>query len=80
MKAAAAAIFVAGLGFVGVISAAGGSYGLVEVMILAFVLALAGLGLTMLFRSNSVAPAMCSNCGGVISPNAPYCKHCKAPP
>ena len=22
------------------------------------------------------APATCEECGGVISPNAPYCKHC----
>ena len=21
-------------------------------------------------------PATCEECGGVISPNAPYCKHC----
>ena len=79
MKAAAAAIFVAGIGFVGVISAAGAQYGLVELVILTFLAALAAVGISMLFRSDRVAPATCANCGGVISPNAPYCKHCKAP-
>ncbi len=79
MKAAAAAIFVAGVAFVGAIAAAGAQYGAVEVVILTFVLALAGVGLSMLLRSNHVAPGTCPECGGVVSPNAPYCKHCKAP-
>ena len=25
------------------------------------------------------APATCASCDGLISPNAPYCKHCGAP-
>ncbi len=25
------------------------------------------------------APAQCASCGGLISPNAPYCKHCGEP-
>lgn len=25
------------------------------------------------------APATCASCEGLISPNAPYCKHCGAP-
>ena len=78
MKAAAAAIFVAGVGFVAVITAAGAQYGLVEIMILTVLAAFAALGLSMLTRSKRVAPATCPNCGGLISPNAPYCKHCKA--
>ncbi len=28
------------------------------------------------FEGQRVAPARCSECNGVISPNAPYCKHC----
>lgn len=24
------------------------------------------------------APATCASCGGLMSPNAPYCKHCGA--
>ena len=79
MKAAAAAIFVAGVGFVAALSAAGAQYGVVEVVILSFVVAVAALGLSMLFRSKRVGPATCPNCSGVVSPNAPYCKHCNAP-
>ena len=26
----------------------------------------------------TVGPATCEDCGGLISPNAPYCKHCAA--
>lgn len=25
------------------------------------------------------APAQCTACGGLMSPNAPYCKHCGEP-
>ena len=78
MKAAAAAIFVAGIGFVAALTAAGARYGLVELVILSFVLVVAAVGLSMLIRSKRVAPATCPNCAGVVSPNAPYCKHCKA--
>ena len=27
---------------------------------------------------SGIAPATCRECGGVVSPNAPYCKHCGA--
>jgi hypothetical protein len=79
LKAGAAAIFVAGVGFVGLLSAGGAQYGLVELVVLTFIVALAVLGIRMIFRSRAVEPAVCPNCGGVVSPNAPYCKHCKAP-
>ena len=79
MKAAAAAIFVAGVGFVAALTAAGAQYGVIELVLLTIVLAVAGVGLSMLVRSKRVAPATCPNCSGVVSPNAPYCKHCKAP-
>ncbi len=29
-------------------------------------------------RVGSVEPAKCPSCRGLISPNAPYCKHCGA--
>lgn len=28
-------------------------------------------------RSGLVEPRACPHCGGLISPNAPYCKHCR---
>lgn len=30
-------------------------------------------------RRREAGPARCERCGGLISPNAPYCKHCRAP-
>jgi hypothetical protein len=27
-------------------------------------------------RSGAVSPSTCPMCGGLISPNAPHCKHC----
>ncbi len=29
-------------------------------------------------RSGAIVPASCTECGGVVSRNAPYCKHCGA--
>jgi hypothetical protein len=51
-------------------------------VILLILIALFGLMAVAVARKSgrgSVAPARCASCGGVISPNAPYCKHCKAP-
>ncbi len=28
---------------------------------------------------SAVQPRRCRNCGGLNSPNAPYCKHCNTP-
>lgn len=30
-------------------------------------------------QRGAVGPARCASCDGVISPNAPYCKHCGEP-
>ena len=30
-------------------------------------------------RSGAVTPGRCESCGGLVSPHAPYCKHCGAP-
>jgi len=29
-------------------------------------------------KMGRVGPASCEECGGLVSPNAPYCKHCGA--
>jgi hypothetical protein len=29
-------------------------------------------------RRGAIGPVVCDECGGAISPNAPYCKHCNA--
>lgn len=79
MKALAAAIFVAGVGFAGFVTAAGGNYGIVEVAVLSVIVGFAVLGLAALARSGAARPAVCDACGGVVSPSAPSCKHCGSP-
>jgi hypothetical protein len=29
-------------------------------------------------KTGSIQPARCAECGGLVSPNAPVCKHCGA--
>ena len=44
-------------------------------------IALTGFGAILIarrFKAGMAAPARCGECGGYISPNAPYCKHCNA--
>jgi hypothetical protein len=50
-------------------------------IILVLIVAVGALAIAALNRwsGGSVRPGACSECGGVISPNAPYCKHCNAP-
>ena len=49
----------------------------------ALIAGICGLGLLVLgagrkMREGTVQPRACDACGGLISPNAPYCKHCGA--
>jgi hypothetical protein len=75
----AVAIIVAGvtvalvLGLVTGFDAAG-------IVIFSLIVLVGALGVAAVtrFRSGEVAPARCRECGGVISPNAPFCKHCGA--
>jgi hypothetical protein len=48
--------------------------------ILAFIAVTGAVAIAAVARSEGgvVGPARCSSCDGVISPNAPYCKHCGA--
>ncbi|MGH2697807.1 MAG: hypothetical protein ACRDJL_01235 [Actinomycetota bacterium] len=48
---------------------------ILALILLVGTLALAIAGRT---RSGGVGPAHCPRCDGVVSPNAPYCKHCGA--
>jgi hypothetical protein len=44
-------------------------------------IALTGLGAVLIarrFKAGLAGPAQCKECGGYISPNAPFCKHCNA--
>ena len=50
------------------------------VTILVLIAIVGALAIAVAGRSEkrSVGPATCADCGGVMSPNAPYCKHCGA--
>lgn len=39
---------------------------------------LLGIAVVTKWGAGGVQPATCERCGGVISPNSPYCKHCGA--
>ena len=44
-------------------------------------IALTGFGAVLIarrFKAGLAGPARCAECGGYISPNAPYCKHCNS--
>lgn len=79
MSFVAIAIVVAGLG---VVAALGIAVGLdaTGTIILAFVLVTGLLAIAVVRKSGAgvVGPAQCPECDGLLSPNAPYCKHCGA--
>ena len=45
---------------------------------LAIGVALVGVAVARKFATGTVEPAQCTECGGVIAPSSPYCKHCGA--
>jgi hypothetical protein len=49
-------------------------------VILGLIVSLGALSLAIAgrSRSGSIGPARCPGCGGLVSRNAPYCKHCAA--
>jgi predicted secreted Zn-dependent protease len=56
-------------------------YGLdpAAVVILVLLAAVGAVAIAVARRSGtSVSPAHCAECNGVISPHAPFCKHCGA--
>ncbi len=79
MRAVAVAIVVLGIGSTAALAVAGG-LDATGAVILAFIVALGALAIAVAKRSTmgAVAPAECPSCGGLVSPNAPYCKHCNA--
>lgn len=79
MRTVTVAIVVAGLAMAFVLGLARGFDGR-ALAILGFMTAVGALAIAVAYRSReaAMAPARCEECGGVISPNAPYCKHCGA--
>lgn len=51
----------------------------VILLVFAVVFGLLAVAVSRKVGSGLVRPARCGECGGLISPNAPYCKHCGSP-
>ena len=79
MKAVTIGIVLAGLGLALALGIRQG-FDTASVTILLFLGIVGALAVAIANRSSrgTIAPDVCAECGGVISPNAPYCKHCGA--
>jgi hypothetical protein len=60
-------MLVAGLGF---------GFDPPSIVIFGFIVVLGALAVAVARKKEAVAPALCRECQRVISPTAPYCKHC----
>lgn len=80
VTAAVVVVVVAGMG-VALATAVGRGFDAAAATILAVAAALGALGIAVARKAGGgrVGPARCASCGGLVSPNAPYCKHCGAP-
>lgn len=74
-----ALVFIAGIALI-LGGALGSGFDAVTIVILVAALGTAWLGIAVSrrFSSGAVAPAECAECGGLIAPSSPYCKHCGA--
>ena len=78
MRLAAIVIVFAGIAFVLGVTISG-NFDMFGVAILALTVAVGALGIAVVRRSVAgPTPAQCDSCGGLLSPHAPYCKHCGA--
>lgn len=77
MRVVTAAVVVLGLGLAVLLGVASG-FDATSLTILLLLAVVGALAIAVAGRSvrAAVAPATCAECDGVISPNAPYCKHC----
>lgn len=79
MRFAAIAIVSAGV-LVAVAAGMSGGFDVLSIVILVLIVAMGALAIAVARRTGQgVRPAVCSECGGLMSPHAPYCKHCGAP-
>jgi len=74
---AVVAIFAVGIGVM-ILGGVNWGFDATTVLLLALALgvALIGVAVARKFSTGTVEPAQCSECGGVIAPSSPYCKHC----
>ena len=79
MRPVAVAIVVAGVALSAFLAVTAG-VGATGIVILAAIVAVGALALAVTRRSTgeTVRPATCPSCDGLVSPHAPYCKHCGA--
>lgn len=79
MTAATTGIVVVGLALALALGLAGG-FDTRSVVLLALTAAVGAVAIAAARRSTHgrVEPARCDECEGVMSPHAPYCKHCGA--
>jgi hypothetical protein len=79
MSAAVSVLVLVALAFVvsvGIVAGLDAYAAVILGLILAF--GAVALGVARRSRSGAIGPARCPGCDGVVSPNAPYCKHCGA--
>ncbi len=69
----AAVLFAIGLGIAGGLDVQG-----VTILMLAIAAGVLAVAVARRAEGGFVDPAVCDSCGGLVSPNAPYCKHCGA--
>lgn len=57
-----------------------GGFDVASAVMLVFIVSLGALGVAVSRRAGAgrASPKQCGECGGLTSPNAPYCKHCGA--
>ena len=78
MNAAVVALVVLGVAFVLAVSTQVADTTTLIIAGLVIVTGALAIAVVRRSRSGAVTPASCGECGGLISPNAPYCKHCGA--
>lgn len=79
LSAAAIAVVVTGIALVvSVAFAAGRDAALVLYVAPVVLLGVIVIAAAVKMYKGRVGPSECERCGGLLSPNAPYCKHCGA--
>lgn len=80
LSAAAIALVVAGIALVvSVAIAAGPDLASIFYVAPVVLLGIVVIAVATKTRAGGVHPRECPNCGGLLSPHAPYCKHCGTP-
>ncbi|HYN37396.1 MAG TPA: hypothetical protein VEV82_10540 [Actinomycetota bacterium] len=79
MTSAVAAFVILGIAvavYLGVVA----GFDLTAVIIFVLIIAVGLLAVAVAHKAGigRIGPAYCTECRGVVSPNAPYCKHCGA--